>query len=354
MFNGRDGISLVSRVAAEQLGAAGFKVDAYSLCAESSKEVPRNTRLWTAENGAFKFSAKLLQVAGNGVEAGTIVLAMHVHLAPAAFPFIWRGARLSVFLHGIEAWKPLRMRERIAINAAHSVIANSQATVDRFKIENPKFVTLPVHVCPLGISPLEVPAEGPSLALNRFALIVGRLVGASRYKGHDELLEVWGAVMQRAPGLNLVIAGDGPDRSRLEAKANSLNLNGRVTFTGFVNDQELQRLYRDCEFFIMPSTGEGFGLVYLEAMRAAKACIAAPGAAESVVENERTGIIVDPSSREQLLDAILRLATQPGLRDKFGNAGCLRFKEEFTASRFGNKLIAALTGEKAVSAKCVE
>jgi phosphatidyl-myo-inositol dimannoside synthase len=354
MFNGRDGISLVSRVAAAALVASGFRVNVYSLCKEPYIEVPAGIRLWTAENSSYKFVAKVVSGALRPVPPNARMLAMHVHLAGTALPLVWRGAKLSIFLHGIEVWKRLRMRERMALRAASTVLANSDCTVQRFGEINRDFRDLSIDLCPLGIAPLNGPVVGPCLTPGRFALIVGRLVGESRYKGHDELLELWPAVLDQYPDFSLVIAGDGPDRPRLQEKVSDLGLQDVVRFTGLVNDEELQKLYRDCEFFVMPSMGEGFGLVYLEAMRARKACIGAPGAAASVIEDGRTGIIADPRCKDEMLGAILALISKPQRTIQMGNAGYERFLNNFTADHFGKKLLGALHWDHLEVAKCAE
>ncbi len=354
MFNGRDGISLVSRVAAAALVSRGVTVNVFSLCKEPSTEVSAGITIWDAQNSRSNFVAKVASFALRSASAEDRVLAMHVNVAVTAVPLVLHGAKLSVFLHGIEAWKPLRLREHLALKAASTVLANSVSTVQRFREANRRFHDLPVAVCPLGIAPLDSPVKGPSLKPGRFALIVGRLVKESSYKGHDQLLELWPAVLDRFPGFDLVIAGDGPDRPRLEAKAAATGLHESVHFMGLVSDEELQRLYRDCEFFVMPSTGEGFGLVYLEAMRARKACIGAPGAASAIIEDGRTGIIAESKCKDELLAALLALIDQPQRTAQMGNAGYERFLNNFTADRFGDSLMAALQWGHLGAAKCAE
>lgn len=89
----------------------------------------------------------------------------------------------------------------------------------------------------------------------------------------------------------------------------------------------------------MPSRGEGFGLVYLEAMKAGKPVLAARGsAAEEIVEDERTGLLVDPEDREELRDALDRLAAHPGEARRLGEAGRERWRSEFGVARFRERL----------------
>ena len=70
-------------------------------------------------------------------------------------------------------------------------------------------------------------------------------------------------------------------------------------------------LYRRCAFFVMPSREEGFGLVFLEAMRAGKACIGGAGAAAEVIEDGVTGLVVDATEPEQVEKAVVRLFLEP-------------------------------------------
>jgi glycosyltransferase involved in cell wall biosynthesis len=88
----------------------------------------------------------------------------------------------------------------------------------------------------------------------------------------------------------------------------------------------------------MPSLHEGFGLVFLEAMRAGKACIGAPGAAAEIIQDGVTGLVVDPARAEALVSALLRLFDERQTCEMFGRAGAARFAAEFTDASFGNRL----------------
>ena len=89
----------------------------------------------------------------------------------------------------------------------------------------------------------------------------------------------------------------------------------------------------------MPSRGEGFGLVYLEAMRAARPVLAAQRtAAEEIVEHGRTGLLVDPDNRETLSKALARLLRDVGAARRMGWAGRERWEQEFGLDRFRERL----------------
>jgi len=268
----------------------------------------------------------------------TEIVCSHLHLAPAAALQAWRGARVTAVLCGIEAWVPLRKAEAWALERA-DLVAISQHTVTRFKTANPAFALTDVAVCHPGLPDQPGPPDPPALpglpdrpALS--ALIVARMSADERYKGHDELLDVWPALLARRPDAKLVVAGDGTDRGRLESRAASLGLSHAVTFTGRVGDRELAALYDQSRFLVMPSRDEGFGLVFLEAMRAGKACVGANGAAEEIIRHGVTGLIVEPDKTDDLAAAVFMLFDQPATCARFGAAGRERFLSTFTDACF--------------------
>ncbi len=162
---------------------------------------------------------------------------------------------------------------------------------------------------------------------------------SERYKGHDELLECWSAVLAELPSAQLVIAGQGDDLTRLRSKAESLGIASSVLFLGFVTDGTLAALRERAALFALPSRGEGFGLVYLEAMRAGLACIGgASNAASDVIAHEETGLLVNPQNGRALSSAIVALLRAPERRAAYGAAGKRRFEREFTFERYCERL----------------
>lgn len=250
-----------------------------------------------------------------------------------------------VALHGIEVWQRLAWDRRRVLARATVRLAFSRYTVERARPFLPSRGDVPSI---LPIIPLALEERRPEGAVDAglisrldrgFLLIVGRMSMTERYKGHDQLLEA----MTTLPAVRLVVAGDGDDRQRLEEKAAALGLGDRTFFTGFLSEATLAELYRRCAAFVMPSRGEGFGLVYLEAMRAAKPVLAARGgAAEEIVVNEKTGLLVDPEDREALRDALDRLVSHPGEARRLGEAGRERWRGEFGAERFRERMMPVL------------
>ena len=326
---GKDGVSALSREMARALPAPAVIVSLHddSRSADSS---PVGIEVRGARSSRTTFVAAALNAARRA-GADTTVVCTHLHLAPIAklVGLLAGGARPTVMLCGIEAWTPLRRLERWAL-ATSEVAAISKYTVDRFKAVNPLLRALDVRICHPGL-----PATGtPALGLSSMALIVARMSAAERYKGHDVLIEMWPRVVRRHPDAMLVVAGEGDDRPRLEARARDLGVARAIKFVGAVNDKALATLYEQCRFFVMPSRDEGFGLVFLEAMRAGKACIGGTGAAAEIIDHSLTGFVVDPENYHDIEVAVQLLYDDPGMCARYGGGGRERFLSMFTDRHF--------------------
>ena len=268
------------------------------------------------------------------------------HLALArAQSFIPRPLRRPyvVFLHGIEAWQPLAPATRHVLADAALLIANSRHTATRTARANPGLG--PIEVCPLATD-IDLAAQArreTARASDPTVLIVGRVVSSERYKGHDQLIEAWPAVRARLPRARLVIAGGGDDLARLEEKARALGVRDAIDITGFVSAAERAALYERAHVFALPSAGEGFGIVYLEAMAHGLPCIGSTeDAAREVIADHETGYLVDRSDSAALAARLLDLLTDEPRRQAMGAAGRARVAAEFTPVQFSTRLLSLL------------
>ncbi|HTQ81062.1 MAG TPA: glycosyltransferase family 4 protein [Thermoanaerobaculia bacterium] len=259
----------------------------------------------------------------------------------AWLPGSWRAPYL-VPLYGIEAWRPLPWDRFEALANANVRLAISAFTAVRAREANPGLPE--IDLLPLCLEERPPTGTVDGSLLDRvgegYVLIVGRMAATERYKGHAQLLMAISQLRSRRPDLRLVIAGEGDDRPRLERLAAGLGLaSPRVFFTGFVSEATLAHLYQRCAIFAMPSTGEGFGLVYLEAMQAGRPCLAARGsAAAEVVDDGVTGFLVDPLDPQAIADRLDRLLDEPELAQRLGEAGRRRFLTTFSRERFNARL----------------
>ena len=116
-----------------------------------------------------------------------------------------------------------------------------------------------------------------------------------------------------------------------------------MLFTGWVSEATLAAIYQKVAAYAMPSNGEGFGLVFLEAMKYRLACIASStDASREVVVDHETGFLVDQADQTQLVDRLVRLLNDPALRRRMGDAGFQRLHEHFTFAQFEQQLIRAI------------
>jgi phosphatidyl-myo-inositol dimannoside synthase len=253
----------------------------------------------------------------------------------------------AVFLHGIESWSATLDAERRAVlRGARARIAISQHTARRVAAAHPDLP--PIDTCLLALLPDDehpdrIPADvrvdyGPHAVV-----IVGRMATTERYKGHDQLMLAWQRVLAQVPDASLVMVGRGDDVERIRAKAAALGLGRTVHLPGYLPDAALRAVLRHAAVFAMPSRGEGFGLVYLEAMRAGIPCLGSrdDAAADLIVDGE-TGLLVPRQDTDAIAGAIARLLTDEPMRLRLGEAGRRRYENVFTYPRFRARLAGLL------------
>lgn len=201
-----------------------------------------------------------------------VVFCGHLYMAPLA----WAAARLSgakliVQAHGIDAWASPGTWRRKAVERADLVLSVSRYTRSRL-LSWAALSPQRVKVLPNTVDGRFAPGDRMA-ARNRFGLrsetvvlSVGRLDARERYKGQDRVIAALPRLRDRHPGLVYCIAGEGDDRARLEGLAREAGVSACVRFLGGVPDADLPDLYRAADLFALPSMGEGFGIVFLEAM----------------------------------------------------------------------------------------
>jgi phosphatidylinositol alpha-1,6-mannosyltransferase len=343
-LTGADGISAVARL----LTRACEAVTVLALHEPAGKAVVEGVEVRGAGGRSSRFVAAAVRVAAAG-DPRMRVITNHLHLAPAALAFAARGASLLTILHGVEAWKPLTWIQRAALDHSERLVAVSEFSRERFLAVNPHFTNRRVDVCHLGLT--SAPASHAGSDPVPTALIVGRMAADERYKGHDLLLDIWRDVAADVPGAVLRIVGDGDDRPRLQQKAAALNLGDQIVFLGRVSDERLAHEYERCTAVVMPSRGEGFGLVFVEAMRGARACIGCRGSASEIIVDGETGLVLDADDRAKLRQAVVRMLRDRSETAAMGARGRARFLQQFTEDHFRSRLTALMphTPQTAVS-----
>ena len=263
-----------------------------------------------------------------------VVLFWHLDLLRLT-PFLPRARRV-VFLHGIEAWRRPGAFSRVLLRGV-TLLANSQYTAARSK---PYLETTHMEIVHLGAGEADAPEQKP--AVPPIALMIGRLDAGERYKGHHEVIAVWPDVQQVIPAAQLWIAGEGDLRDELQDEVQQRQLHGAVRLFGRVSEGEKEALLQAASALVLPSTGEGFGLVYLEAMRLGRPCLVGTDAGREIVDPPKAGMSVEPSNKQQLVQAIVALLTPGAAWQQMSEAARHRHAEHFTAAHFQSRLVAAL------------
>lgn len=182
---------------------------------------------------------------------------------------------------------------------------------------------------------LELPPQGPLI------LCVGRL---DPQKGHPYLFAAMGEVCRRFPAARLVVVGGAQQGSEayvheLRRQAALPEVAGRIVFAG--ERQDVPRLIAACDVFVLASLWEGFGLVFAEAMAAAKPVVATRvSAVPEVVADGETGLLVPPRDAPALAEGIIRLCGNSGERQRLGRNGYRRVRERFSAARMVDETLA--------------
>ncbi len=249
------------------------------------------------------------------------VICAHIHLLPFAYAAAKRfRCPLVLFIYGIDAWEPSRRREVGALaHRVDAVVSISRETLNRFR----RWAPVPearCHVLPNAFTPEDF-SSGPKspelvarygLEGRRVLMTLGRMAATERYKGFDEVMDQLPWLLEREPDLAYLVVGDGTDRPRLEAKAAGLGLPGRIVFTGRIPDEEKADHYRLADVYVMPSYGEGFGFVFLEAMACGIPVVASKvDGSREAVRDGLLGELVDPSDPEQVRAGILAALAKP-------------------------------------------
>jgi phosphatidyl-myo-inositol dimannoside synthase len=228
-----------------------------------------------------------------------IVFCGHLYMAPLAGLIARvKRAKLVVQTHGLEAWtRPLPLC-RAAVEAADLVLCVSRYT--RARVLNwAALAPERVLVLPNTVGDEFTPGHGfPSrkvwgLEGKRVLLTVGRMDARERYKGHDRVIAALPRLVAEGHDVAYVILGEGDDRERLAALACTTDVGDRVHFMGAVGRETLIHAYRVADLFVMPSTGEGFGIAFLEAMASGTPALGlAAGGALDALGDGKLGIAV--------------------------------------------------------------
>lgn len=259
---------------------------------------------------------------------------VHTHLVHADFLGLTAATTARVPFrvstkHGFNAFRAGRafaVADRSVARLAHAHIAISHGLAG-YLAETEGFGENVFTVVHYGIEP--GPEPQPYGAEPGRLVCVGRLIPI---KGHEVLLRAFADARAQLPDLRLDLAGAGPLEPDLRARAAALGVGEAVGFLGTVTP--IGPAYESAAITVVPSLGEGFGMVALEAMERGRPVIASHvGGLPEIVADGETGLVAPPDDASALSEAIVALVSDPARAAAFGAAGRKRALDEFSQER---------------------
>jgi glycosyltransferase involved in cell wall biosynthesis len=244
-------------------------------------------------------------------------------------------------VHNVDIDNSYRLFRRLilwAYKRADRVIAISEAVRSELcrKLGLPPERVVTIHYG------LDANSWGSPLPSRRMANapVIGTIGRLAHQKGQDLLLEAFASVVRQCPGSRLVLVGHDDEglRPYLEQLARRLGLSEAVEFRGFADD--VRPVLAQMDVFVLPSRWEGFGLVLLEAMAAARPVVATRvGPIPEIVVDQTTGYLVESGNRDALSRAIVKLIRQPQVARSMGQAGRRRVTDVFGSDRMARRTV---------------
>lgn len=326
--------------------ARGLRVRVFSLLdATDSPAVPLYAASGRLQFRGFRGRRMRFALAAcHAARSADVVIIGHANLLPLV-PLMNPSCKCLI-AHGIEVWKPLPRLQALGVARLDRILCVSAYT-QREMMRLNRMPAARFRVFPNTLDPVYARARQPSLdraALGLPAgpmlLSVSRLAPSERYKNVAAVIAALPEVLRHVPDAFYVIVGDGAERQPFLELARRLGLASKVFLPGAVPDPLLPSYYAASDLFVLPSTKEGFGIVFLEAMEHAKPCIGArAGGVPEVVRDGVTGLLVDASDLPRALPrALLHLLTDPALRHAMGQRGREELECNFAFPRFRDRL----------------
>lgn len=224
-----------------------------------------------------------------------------------------RKLKYVVICHGIEVWDIKNAKTKKFMSAASKIIAVSSYTADKLTDQMPGtqskiFIlsnTVDDSKFKIGPKPKKL-LETLRLQGAKIILTVARLAASEKYKGYDKVIEALPMILKSVPEAKYVLVGSGDDTERIKSLIGKMGLEDKVVMTGYIGEVELPLYYNFCDVFVMPSKGEGFGIVFLEALASGKPVVAGDqdGSRDAILNGE-LGILVDPDNTTQIAEAVI-------------------------------------------------
>lgn len=270
------------------------------------------------------------------IQRPNLAIATHLNFTIAAY---WLKRLIGIpywaVAHGIEAWDVQNPTLKTALAHADLILAVSEYTRSRLiqqEIIPPEKISLLPNT--VDTNRFQIRPK-PAHLLRRYnlhpeqpiILTVARLSSSEQYKGYDKIIHALAKIRYSIPDIHYILVGKGDDKERIEQLIAAHNVDDCVTLTGFVPDEELADHYNLCDVFAMPSQGEGFGIVYLEALASGKPTLAGnqDGAVDALCHGE-LGALVNPEDTEVIAQTLIQIIQKKHLNTLIYQPQLLREK----------------------------
>ena len=362
-FGKYGGAELYTLQAAKALVAAGCEVNAIStMLTKRNNEVDgiahrgllipsklqriirRGLRLvFGSDNNSLKVALE------QSAQKSDLIVVGHFHLLTPAIEYAQiEKKKVWLIVYGIDIWRKWTEEEILALKACDCIIALSSFTANNVGSRLPAKSECIEVIHPMVDTKVFSPGLEPLPDQPRIILTVSRLDAYEAYKGHDLIIKALPLLRAelKVP-VEYHIIGDGSDRRRLEKLAQETGSSQMVRFLGQMWSNEIIDAYRQCHVFAMPSyvsersdgswTGEGFGIVYIEAGACAKPVLACDeGGQTDAVQNGQTGVLVKPTV-ESVAAGLIKMLKNLEVAREMGSAGRQFVLNNFTKEKFEHK-----------------
>ena len=245
-----------------------------------------------------------------------IIICGHVNFSLLCYIVsLFPRKRYVVIVYGIDVWHINTRAKRKALGKAHLIISISNFTKNKITEQVPELKNKVQLLPPAIDGAIFFPKPKPVYLIKRYGLeskkvilTICRLDKSEGYKGYDKVIEALPKIIKKIPNLVYLIGGKGNDAPRIKRLIKGRGLDDYVKLIGLIPEKELVDHYNLCDIFVMPSKGEGFGIVFLEAVACGKPVICGnkDGSVDAVL-NGKLGILVDPDNIDQIADAIINV-----------------------------------------------
>ncbi len=321
-FSATGGIEKVCRAAGKAL---------YEICTEEGGEFAAYS-LYDKKSDVLEsylpasvfqgFGGKKFQFVWEAIRRGRVadtVILSHVNLLLAGWLIKKLSAKTKLVLiaHGIEVWQPLRGFKKKMIKCIDLFLPVSEYTGKKLQhvLHIPRGKIEVLNNC---LDPFLQKVQNTEKEKNFrkkygfsdadfIMLTLTRIKYSEQYKGYDKVVAALGTLKKTYPYLKYLIAGrfDIEEKARLDNLIDTAGVKDRVVFSGFIDDADVATHFNLADLYIMPSTGEGFGIVFIEALFYGKPVIAGnvDGSVDALAKGE-FGLLVNPESQEEIVQAI--------------------------------------------------